>query len=270
MYDVYGILGYPVSHSLSPIMHNFWFKKYGIKAVYGAFPVKEELSAGVMGIRVLNIKGVSVTIPHKVEVMKYLDEVSREAEEIGAVNTLFWKENKLCGDNTDWKGILNSFLERGVEITGKRVVILGAGGAARAACYAMKKGGASEILIYNRTFDKAQKLAEDFGGKAFPFSEINNSEGDIFVQTTSIGMKEERSPVGEEVIRKFKVVMDVVYVPLKTRLLKIAERLGIKTIDGLSMLIYQGVEQFKIWTGITPDSEEIRKILEEVLKKENC
>ncbi len=262
MYKVYGIIGYPVSHSLSPVMHNLAFRELGLKAVYGAFPVKpEDLSQAIRGVKALGISGLSVTIPHKVEVMKYLEEVDEVARQIGAVNTIINREGSLFGTNTDWIGVLKAFEEVGTSPSGKRVVVLGAGGASLAIVYAMRKAGAKEIVIYNRTFDKAKEVAERFSVIAYPWETLSSAYGDILINATSIGLKSYDSPVPKEVVSRFSVVMDSVYLPLETRLLVMAKEMNKITIDGLKMLLYQGVEQFKLWTGLMPPVEKMREVL---------
>jgi len=267
MYRVFGIIGDPVSHSLSPLMHNTAFQALGIKAVYGAFQVKkEDLEKAISGLRALNISGVSVTIPHKEEVIPFLDEVDERALRIGAVNTILNEEGRLKGFNTDWIGVLKAFEEEGVEVKGKKVVILGAGGASRAVIFALKEGGAKEIVIYNRTYEKAKRLAEIFQVKALPWEALSQAKGDIIIQTTSVGLKSWESPVGKEVLKNFEVAMDIVYLPLKTKFLQEAERYC-KIIDGLKMLLYQGVEQFKLFTGKEPPIDLMRKVLYEGVKE---
>ncbi len=267
MYKTFGIIGDPISHSLSPSMHNTAFRELKIKAVYGAFEVKREnLKEAVEGIRALNIKGISVTIPHKSSIFEFLDEVDPIALEIGAVNTVINKDGKLKGYNTDWIGVLKAFENRRIDIKERKVVIIGAGGASRAIIYAMKKGGAKEIEVYNRTLEKAQKLGEDFGILAKPWEELPLAQGDIIIQATSIGLKNNESPVGEEVLKKFKVAMDIVYLPLRTKFLKLAER-NCEIIDGLQMLLYQGVEQFKLFTGREAPIKFMEKVLYEEVKK---
>lgn len=266
MYVVYGIIGDPVSHSLSPLMHNLAFKEKNIKAVYGAFRVSpSNLEKAIDGIRALNIKGLSVTIPHKEKIMDYLDEIDEVAKEIGAVNTVLNKDGILKGYNTDWIGVLKAFEENGVEIRNKKVVIIGAGGASKAVIYALIKGGAREILVYNRTFEKAKLLEKKFKIIAKPWENLKNAKGDIIIQTTSVGLKSWETPVEEGIISRFKVAMDIVYLPLKTRFLSLAEKYG-KIIDGLQMLLHQGVEQFKIWTGLEPPVELMKKAIYEEVK----
>lgn len=252
---VFGVIGYPVSHSLSPVMHNAALRHLGIPAVYGAFEVgPEDLPAAISGVRALGIGGLSVTVPHKEAVMAWLDEIDPVAERIGAVNTVVNREGCLFGTNTDWLGVKRSLLEAGVELSGKKAVVVGAGGAARAVVHALCELGA-EVEIYNRTFPKAEKLARDFGGKAYALSEIIKASGEIIIQATSVGLKSWKSPVPKEVFENFQVAMDIVYVPLKTRFLSEAEAAGCQTIDGLKMLVYQGAEQFKLFTGYEPPVE---------------
>jgi shikimate dehydrogenase len=270
MYKVYGIIGYPVSHSLSPVMHNLAFRELGVKAVYGAFPVKpEDLSQAIRGVKALGISGLSVTIPHKVEVMKYLDEIDEKAKEIGSVNTIINREGSLFGTNTDWIGVLKAFEEVGVSLSGKRVVVLGAGGASLAIIYAMIQACAKEIVVYNRTFEKAKEVAERFSVLAYPWEALSEAYGDILINATSVGLKSFDSPVDKEVVSRFSVVMDSVYLPLETKLLAMAKEENKITIDGLKMLLYQGVEQFKLWTGLMPPVEKMREaIYREVLRME--
>lgn len=259
---IYGIIGNPVRHSLSPLIHNRAFKRFGMDAVYLAFEVKD-LSSAIKGIRGLGIKGVSVTIPFKEEILSYLDEVDSVAREIGAVNTVLNREGILVGYNTDWIGALMA-LEEVVELRGKRVLVMGTGGSARAVIYGLVKRG-SHITVIGRSVDKAQKLAEEMGC-GFVKSP-SDSEVDVIVNCTPLGMypMDQETPFPEGLLRRGMVVMDVVYQPLRTRFLREAERRGCLTIDGLGMLCYQGALQFQIWTGKKPDFGEMRRDLEEFL-----
>ncbi len=263
---VFGVIGYPVSHSLSPAMHNAALRALGISAVYGAFEVRpEDLPAAIAGVRALSIEGLSVTVPHKETVMAYLDEVDPVAARIGAVNTVVNRGGRLFGTNTDWLGVKRSLEEAGLELSGKRAVVVGAGGAARAVIYALRELGA-EVEIYNRTIEKAERLARDFGGRAYPLSEIIRASGEILIQTTSVGLKSGESPVSPEVFRHFRAAMDIVYVPLKTRFLSEAEAAGCQTIDGLRMLVYQGAEQFRLFTQKDPPIDLMYKAALERLR----
>ena len=265
--NVYGIIGWPVSHSLSPAMHNAAFKALGVKALYGLFPTPPEaLKEAVSGLRALGIRGVSVTIPHKEKILPLLDELDEVALRIRAANTVVNREGRLYGANTDWLGVYQALSER-ISLKGRVVVVVGAGGAARAAIFALKEAGA-EVLIYNRTLERAEKLARAFGARAFPLEAISRAEGDVLLQTTSVGLKEDRSPVPEEVLSRFKVVMDMVYQPLETRLLREARQAGCETIDGLTMLVYQGGEQFRLWTGLEPPLDLMRQAAEKELEEQ--
>ena len=268
MTEVYGVMGYPVSHSLSPFIHNLGFKELGINAVYGCFEVKPEmLPAAIEGVKALGIKGLSVTVPYKEKIMEFLDEIDETAQKIGAVNTILNEKGKLIGFNTDWIGILKAFEVSGVDLKEKKVVIVGAGGASKAVVFAVKKAGAKEIEVYNRTFEKAVKLADEFGVIPKKWEELKNACGDVIIQTTSVGMNSWESPVEEQTLANFKIAMDIVYTPLKTKFLSMAEKYG-KIIDGLKMLLYQGIEQFKIWTKKTPPIDFIEKNLyQNILKK---
>lgn len=263
--EVYGIIGHPVSHSLSPTIQNFAFCYHKINAVYLAFDVID-LESAIRGIRGLGIKGVSVTIPHKVSVIPLLDRLDELAERTGAVNTILNKDGLLIGYNTDCLGAILAIKEK-ADIEGKDYVILGAGGAARAIGFGLKKEGAN-IIIINRTYEKGEALARALGGRSYPWGRIREISGYGLINATPIGMwpNVEQIPISKEYLRNFKVVMDAVYNPLETRLLREAKRLGLVTIDGLKMLVYQGVAQFKIWTGRDAPKEEMLKVAREILR----
>jgi len=256
--ELYGVFGDPVSHSLSPVMHNAAFAHIGYDAAYLAFQIKD-IRAGVNAIRALGIKGVSITIPHKVSVMECLDEIDEMAQNIGAVNTIINQNGKLKGCNSDWLGAISALKEK-TGISGKTVAIIGAGGAARAIGFGIKKEN-GRVSIVNRSSDKGEKLAQDIGAEFCPLSEITTLKYDILINTTPLGMTPniDTTPISGEIIRSQTVVMDIVYNPLKTRLLKEAEENGCTVIDGLAMFVYQGVFQFELWTGKTAPVEVMRE-----------
>lgn len=264
--EVYGIIGHPVSHSLSPIIQNLAFSYHKINAVYLAFDVTD-LASALAGIRELGIKGVSVTIPHKVAIIPFLDKLDELAEKISAVNTVVNKDDLLIGYNTDCLGAMLALREK-TDISGKDYVILGAGGAARAVGFGLKKEGAT-ITIINRTYEKGKALANALGAKCLPWDKIKEVAAHGLINATPIGMwpKVEETPVLKKYLRNFKVVMDVVYHPLETRLLCEAKKMGLPTVDGLSMLIHQGVAQFKLWTGKEAPKEEMLRLAKQTLKK---
>jgi shikimate dehydrogenase len=244
---IFGILGRPVSHSLSPAMHNAAFRHLGINAAYVPFPVTDLFQA-VAGLRGLGIGGASVTIPFKEEIIPLLDELDPQAAEIGAVNTVVNRDGRLVGYNTDWLGALISLLARGF-LGGRRVLILGAGGASRAIAYGLLQQGAI-VTLTDIDPDRAAALARDLGTAALPPEALADCPADILINATPVGMTPEVDgiPINPDLLDRFAIVMDIVYQPLKTRLLREAQARGAATIDGLKMLINQAVGQFELWT----------------------
>ena len=266
---LYGVIGQPIEHSLSPLMHNAAFAAIGYKAYFTAFAV-DDLAAAVAGTRALGIAGASVTLPHKTEIIKYLDWGAPAAREMAAVNTIVNREGRLCGCNTDVSGALQA-LARKVDLRRKRVLILGAGGAARALVYGTVKAGA-EVAIANRTAERGQLLADEFGVKFLPLSACKEFSPEVLVNTTSLGMfpQVEGLPVPETFLNSAMVVMDIIYNPLKTRLLRAAENCGAGIVDGLEMFVGQGALQFELWTGEKAPFKLMRDVvLEHLLRKES-
>lgn len=260
-------IGYPLKNSKSPAIHNAGYRALGLQAEYAFLPAQvrpENLEKTINGLKDLGIRGVSVTMPYKEEVMKYLDEIDSVALKIGAVNTIVNRNGKLTGYNTDWKGALVA-LEKKTKVDGKKVAVIGAGGAARAIVYALVKNGA-EVKIFNRSVDKAEELAHEFGcefGDLDSLSEVVSS--DIIINTTSVGMNEDLSLVDESFLNKRQIVFDIVYTPKETRLIKTAKEKGAQVIYGYEMLLYQGIEQFKMYTEMEAPAEEMEKALLESL-----
>lgn len=245
---LYGLIGNPVAKSLSPILHNTAFKSLGLNAVYLAFAV-DDLAGAIQGIRALPIHGVSITIPYKTAILPYVDSLEPPARRMGAVNTLCWREGKLIGANTDGLGAALALKER-MALPGRRCLVLGAGGAARSIAFALKAEGC-RVTLSNRSEEKGQKLAAELGVDWVPFGEFAKGKADILIQATSVGMYPHpgESLVPRRALSSFPVIMDIVYKPLQTRLLKEAREEGCLTIDGLNMLIYQAAAQFRLWTG---------------------
>lgn len=257
--NIVGLIGHPVEHSFSPPMHNAAFAELGLDYAYVAFDVNpDDLKSAVDGAKSLNIKGFNVTIPHKIEVMQYLDELDEVARLIGAVNTIDFKNLK--GYNTDGIGAVRA-IEEVTSIKDKNVVVAGAGGASRAISFYLAKFGAGSMTILNRNANKAQDLAGDVLKSdligdvgADSISEIDSylKDADILVDTTPLGMDPH---INDEPIAKSDamhdglVVFDAVYNPNETVLLKEAIKAGAKPVYGIKMLLYQGAESFKIWTG---------------------
>jgi len=266
--QIYGIMGKPVSHSLSPAMHNAAFAALALNKVYVAFEV-DDVANAMAGFRALGVKGVSVTIPHKQAVIPYLDAIDPVAEKIGAVNTLLIDGEFIKGLNTDWLGA-NRALEEKIGLRGKKVLLLGAGGSARAIGCGLLEAGA-EVSISSRTPEKGRKLAASLGCNWHPLSEASEIPADILVNATSVGMSpgQDDTPFPGTALTKFQVVMDIVYSPLETRLRREAAAAGCTVINGLAMLLYQGVAQFELWTGQPAPVDIMRQILESSLATKN-
>lgn len=262
---VTGLIGYPVEHSLSPIMHNSAFQAIGLDYCYVTFPVEpSKLGDAVNGIRALSLKGVNVTVPHKEAVIKFLDSLDDEAKEIGAVNTIVNKEGYLVGYNTDGRGFMASLNENCINLKDKSVFLIGAGGAARAVAYYLSKE-AQEVLIYDIDLKKAKSLSEALKGKVRVSEDMALiKDADIIINATPLGLRpEDPSPVNPSLLKEGQVVCDLIY--KKTEFLKEAELRGCITIDGLGMLLWQGVFAFELWTGIKPPVEVMRnRLLESV------
>ena len=262
-----GIMGDPVEHSLSPPMHNAAFQQLKLDYVYVPFHVKREnLASAIEGARNMGIKGLNLTIPHKIGVINYLDELDEAAELIGAVNTVKFTENKAVGYNTDGFGAVKA-IEETTPVKGKKIIILGAGGAARAISFQLLLSGVGEVLIANRTREKACNLRDDLKGR-FNTSigclglndelEMELEDADVLINTTPVGMHphyDDDPVVTADMMHSDLVVNDIVYNPLETGLLREAGKAGAQAVHGTKMLIYQGIEAFRIWTGITPPVE---------------
>jgi len=276
---VCAIIGDPVEHSLSPVMHNAAFKKLGLNLVYVAFTVTStELKTAVLGAKSLGLKGLNVTMPHKNAVMNYLDAVDSTAKSIGAVNTVLNNQGKLIGYNTDGSGAMIALQENGVDPEEKKLVLLGAGGAAKAIAYQAAQD-VEELVILNRTPEKAKKLAEalkSFGAKVKAgtlSSKVLEEElptTDILVNATSVGMPPDVdiSPVPSDLLHSDLSVMDIIYNPLETKLLKDAKSAGAKVVSGIEMLLYQGAVAFEIWTNCPAPVEVMREAALNELEKQ--
>lgn len=266
------IIGFPVEHSLSPAMHNNAYKDLKIydEYAYDKLEVKEdelrEFFVDLKHFNIINgcIIGLTCTMPHKINIIQYLDSLGDEAKVIKAVNSVFFDGQKYIGYNTDWYGIERPFKERGIHINNKKVAIIGAGGASRACVYAFKKNDCL-ISIFNRTIEKAKVLAEEFGCEAFELKDNDDKigENDIIVNMTNVGMGDlvGKSPVKKEVLKKNHIIFECIYKPSETKLAEYAKEVGAEVILGYEMLLYQGVKQFEIYTSKIPRVEAMKEVL---------
>jgi shikimate dehydrogenase len=267
---VCAIIGDPVQHSLSPVIHNAAFNEVGLNLVYVAFNVGvTELKDAILGAKTLGIHGLNITMPHKHSVMNYLDKINMTAKNIGAVNTILNKNGILIGYNTDGAGAMLALKENGICTEEKKLVLLGAGGAAKAIAYQAAQE-VEELVILNRTVEKAKQLAkilQSFNAKVIGKMLSNNvlykelTTANILVNATSVGMYPDNnnSPVPSDLLTSDLCVMDIIYNPLNTKLLNDAKYAGAKTITGVDMLIYQGAVAFEIWTKCTAPVEVMKK-----------
>jgi shikimate dehydrogenase len=262
----YILMGNPVKQSLSPLMHNAALKEMKIAGNYSAFCV-QNLDGALRGMRGMNIRGAGITIPFKIEVMEYLDDFDEHSLKIGAVNTIISENNRLKGCNTDWLGLILT-LKEAMTIRDKTFVIIGAGGTARAAAYGILKEGGFPIIT-NRTPERGKILSGKFDCPFHPLSEISKINADCLINTTPVGMypQEDKSPVEASVLTGYKYVMDVIYNPLKTKLLKDAEKQGCHIFSGLDMFVHQGAEQLRLWTEKEPPLVLMKKMVLERLSE---
>lgn len=266
---VCGVMAYPVEHSMSPQMHNYFAEMSGIDLTYVPFKVEpENLGEAVGGAYGLNILGMNVTVPHKQAVMKHLKEIDAGAAAIGAVNTLVRMDGGYKGYNTDAEGLWRAMKREQMEIAGRVCILVGAGGAAKAAAYLLAREGAEKVYILNRSLEKAQALAQSINTtfekalmEALPLDGWRDipENGCLAVQTTSVGMYPDVdvSPIEDGAFfRKLDGAVDIIYTPAKTRFMELAEAAGAKTMNGLNMLIYQGIIAFELWNPDTKVPEE--------------
>lgn len=261
------IFGNPIAHSLSPQMHNAAFNHLGLNLAFLAFKANRAEEAAV-AIRTLGLRGASITIPHKEAIIGHLDEVDDVGRAIGAVNTVVAQEGRLLGSNTDWLGVVRA-LEQVTELGGKRCLVLGAGGAARAAIFGLQNRGA-EVFLMNRNQERGHSLAKEMNCTFVERQSWDGLEIELLVNATPVGMSATRdqSLISAQQLKGGMVVLDMVYRPLETRLLIDAATAGSICVSGLEMLLHQGVAQFEIWTGEEAPVEVMRQALVESLANE--
>lgn len=268
--QVFGLIGNPVAQSFSPFIHNSLAQAMGIDMTYVTFPVPHgSLKDAYRGMKALGIGGMNVTVPYKGDIMAELDKVDEAAANIGAVNTLVYEDGQVKGYNTDWIGLWRSLERRSVRLKGRRVLILGAGGSARATAVMAAKYGAVHITVANRTLEKAQAIVRLIGSTygvkadACSIEEAEITEGyEVIFQTTSLGMypKAEGCPIREtRCLNTAEVAVDLIYNPEETQFLAAARRAGCQTINGMEMLFFQAVRAFELWQGQkVPEGVEAR------------
>ncbi len=278
---VLGIIGNPLAHSLSPQMHNRALEHLKLNYVYVPFLVdKQALKYAVEGLRALGVVGVNVTIPFKEAIIEYLDDISQEARWCGAVNVVKNVEGKLIGHNTDGAGFMASLKEKGLRLPGAKVIVLGAGGAARAITYYLVQAGVRTLILVNRSVDRAQSIARQLGAiSSVPIRTLGwnadeleqaVSEADVLINTTPVGMYPDTGrmpPVNPHWFHSRLVVCDVVYNPIETELLRQAAARGLKTVDGIGMFVHQGALAFRLFTGVEAPLDVMREVVIDSLSR---
>lgn len=271
---VYGIVGDPVAHSLSPLMHAHFAAGTGLDLAYVPFHVRgDAFATAVRGLAASGVQGVNVTVPHKEKALAFADESDSAAQAIGAANTLCFAAGKCSAHNTDAVGFSRALDDTGLDWRGRRALVLGAGGAARAVLYALAQAGAERIYLANRTLSRAEQLARDFA--ALPLRPVPLDKAalapllgeiSLLINTSSRGLHGEEHPeIDFSCLPSTGIICDIVYNPIETALLYQARAHGLHTVDGLGMLIHQGAESFRLWTGIHPPLGAIRNTLEQWL-----
>lgn len=265
----YGIIGWPLSHTMSPTLHNWGFGQLGLDAVYEAWPLEPEGVAGfIRRVRTEPILGASVTIPHKRAVMAHLDRLTDRAQSVGAVNTLYWDGDLLCGENTDVTGLTAPLKQMGT--LPDSALVLGAGGAARAAVVGFRELGIPDIMIANRTPGKARTIADELSVRAVAWEARMDQGAGIVCNTTPLGMSGDlvnATPWDPARFEPGMIAYDIVYNPLRTRFLREAGAAGCRTVSGLEMFLHQGLAQFRLWTGRDLDEAGARELLLAILDR---
>jgi shikimate dehydrogenase len=264
---LFGVVGHPLSQSLSPLIHNWGFARNDLPGTYMAWEIDpDHLPHFVVALRTLPISGASITIPHKQNIVPYVDRLSDTALNVGSVNTLLWQDGDLWGENTDVAGFLAPLLER--EETIRSALILGAGGGTLACIQGLRQLGVTEVEVAARNAGKARDLAKSQGVAAISWDQMDSRSADLLVNATPLGMKgkaEETLPLSPTPER-FPLVYDLVYNPVQTRLLRASENAGCRAISGLSMFVNQAREQFRIWTGLYLEESSLAELVREQLE----
>ena len=274
-----GLIGNPVEHTLSPVIHNTIAESMAENMVYVPFPVREDIDAAIKGAYALGIQGMNITVPYKSDAIPYLAQIDKEAAIIGAVNTLVRVDGGYKGFNTDLPGLYRALLSEGIEVKGNKVIIVGAGGAARAAAFMCAFNGAESLVILNRTVEKAQRIMDEvcektgFSNiKVMAITDYMQIEGEdwLVLQATKVGLypNVEDTPIADsEFFKKAAVVYDLIYTPQETMFMRLAKQQGIAAYNGLKMLLYQGVAAYEMWNQVTVPEDVVEKAYRALLNK---
>lgn len=262
--DIYALIGHPINHSFSPNIHNTWFNKKKLNCIYVSFDVSpQNLKKIVNSLKLLNIKGFNVTLPHKEKILNLVDYIDPSAKNIGSINTVKIENGKLSGYNTDYSGFLNDLKSKNINLQDKTVLIYGCGGASKAILYGVKSLNPKKVILTNRTFSKAKKLSKIFGATPVNCRDAHLflTDADFIVNTSSCGMnKSDKLPFKPELISKSTIVYDLIY-NKKTPFYKLAKKYNLKYFSGEGMLVNQAADSFKIWRDVFPNVKQAYQLL---------
>ncbi|TCO73816.1 shikimate dehydrogenase [Marinisporobacter balticus] len=263
---IYGLIGEKLSHSFSPIIHKMIFEELRMEGHYHLFELKKQyLRDGLYGLKALSAKGVNVTIPYKMELMKYLDHISDEARQIGAINTICFKDNQTIGYNTDYYGFGMMLEKNQVDLQGKKAVILGTGGASKAVLQYLIDHEIEQVTFVSRDIEKTKKIYIAF--ECISYDQVKDLRGyDLMINCTPVGMYPniKHAPVSKETVKKFKTIIDLIYNPKETLFLEYAKEEGLKSINGLYMLVGQAIKAQELWNDIKIDRYICDRIYEKI------
>ena len=246
----FAVIGDPVDHSLSPIMHGWIFDKLNINATYGKINVKKnQLEEIIIKINDGILNGINVTLPHKSTIISFLDEINPRAKKIGAVNMVMKADSKIIGNNTDWYGFSMAMKRNQIMLDGNSVILLGFGGVSKSILFSLKNFGVKNITILKRNVDEKLVIEDDILFKSFDKAEDIIKDDSIIINTTPLGMNDDESPLDKNLLHEKQILIDVVYTPLETKFIKLGNEVGALTVNGLDMFIEQGLASLDLWFG---------------------
>ncbi len=269
---LFALIGNPVSHSLSAIMHQWVFNSLDLDAEYVKIKSEEnELPTIIQKIRNGKLDGINITIPFKKSIIKYLDEINPRANSIGAVNCILKSDSKIIGNNTDWYGFSMTLKNNDINLLDREVIVLGAGGSAKSILYALKGMGVQKICLINRSIDKARTLQDEYiSAHSFDDAEEIIKADSIIINTTSVGMQSTQTPIDLGLLHKNQILIDIIYTPLETSILKFGNQIGAFTVNGLDMFIHQGLASLDLWFGSSVSTQVNFPKLKTYLESELC
>ena len=268
----FAVIGNPVDHSLSPAMHQWVFDSLNIDAEYKKIKLEEnELPQIIQKVQNSELDGINITIPYKETIMEYLDDINERAMSIGAVNCILRSGSKIVGNNTDWYGFTMAMKKNDIDLQGRELIIIGAGGSAKSILYALKQMGVHKIFLLNRSIKKAQTLQNNYiiAHCLRDAKDIIKTDS-IIINATSVGMQNNQSPVDFGLIHKNQIIIDIIYTPLETSILRFGQKIGALTVNGLDMFIHQGLASLDLWFGSSVSKQVNLPKLKTYLESELC